>query len=254
MNIKEYEIAYSYFDKIVKLVLYSFAIHTNEPKDIIIRNFIAKGNASLQSIFSLWNIKNYNDCWILYRCILERLFYLRSLEKKNDYKDFDDWSFKVQFEMNNKIFSDKDYKHKIDPKDFMSTKEERNRYNSIRKQNIEWKRPNMDEIAKEMDLIFLYKFGYDHASSFVHPMANDGQEDFSNQTNITLNEDLFKNKIMVINNSCLITSLLVREGMNNCTLGWRNIMFDFFDHFNNSLKSGSDDYKNAFIKIVSLDR
>jgi hypothetical protein len=251
MNTVELIYSYNYLNEFTRLILNLFYKNTNELQDKIIGNFIARGNASMKGITILIENKNISDCYMLYRCILERMFYLRYLKNNNCYKEFDDWSFKVQYEMNNNLFSDKDMKIKPEIEDCKPTIEENKRYNELRNMNS-WKRPKMKDIAREMDLMFLYKFGYHHASSFVHPMANDGQIECAIQANINIDDRLFVGVYNLINNSLLICSLLIREGMNNSSLKWHDILFDFLDDYKNYMKCGNNKYINTISEIFTI--
>ena len=251
LPIESYKEAIDILDKFTTLILFSFAKHSAEVKDVIIRNFIARAIVSLNGIMKLWQISDYQDCWILNRCILDRLFHLRALAKCNTFELFEKWSFKQQYDYMNRIQSDPDFKGKLNLDFFKDMDQQKERYVAITKEEPRWERPKAEVVAKEMDLMFLYKYGYDYASSLVHPMANDGQEDFLRQTNL-IEEGLFPDQRVVIHNSCLIVSLLIQEGLNNSNLAWRGVIYDFLDNFRGLLKNGSKDYLLSFLKIGKL--
>lgn len=251
LPIESYKEAIDILEKFTILILFSFAKHSRGIKDVIIRNFIARAIVSLKGILKLWEVNDYQDCWVLNRCILDRLFHLRALAKNNTFELFEKWSFKQQYDFRNKLRSDTDFKGKLNPDFFKDTNEQKEKYATITKEQPRWERPKAETVAKEMDLIFLYKFGYDYASTLVHPMANDGQEDFLRLTNL-LEEELFTDQRVVINNSCLAVILLIQEGLNASTLAWRRLIFDFLDNFLSFLKNGSKDYLLSFLKIGKL--
>ncbi|MCL5882977.1 MAG: DUF5677 domain-containing protein [Actinobacteria bacterium] len=246
-----YEEAIEVFDRFAVLILFSFAEHGAGTKNVIIRNFIARTNASLKAIRELWKLKDYQDCWIIYRCILDRLFHLYFLAKTDSFEQFERWSFKQQYEFNNKVKSDQEFKHRFDPA-YEVTQKDKNRYAEICKNPVQWKRPFAEEVAKENKLDFLYKYGYDYASSHVHPLANDGFEDFLFQTKLKDENYSFIDHRVVINNSCLVASMLVQEGLNVSNLVWRAFIYDFLDDFRKYLEDGSADYKMTFYKIGKL--
>lgn len=233
------------------LILFSFTKHSTDIKDIIIRNLIARAIVSLKGIVKLWEVNDYQDCWVVNRCILDRLFHLETLARNNTFELFEKWSFKKQYDFSNKIRSDKDFKNKINSDFFKDTTERKEKYANITKEQPLWKRQNSETVAKNMDLIFLYKFGYDYASTLVHPMANDGEEDFLRLTNL-LEEELFTDQRVVLNNSCLAVILLIQKGLNECSLAWHKLIFNFLDDFLGFLRNGSKDYILSFLKISKL--
>jgi len=251
LPIKFYKEAIDILDVFTTIILLSLGEHGTSIKDTIIRNFIARSIVSLKGILKLWEEKDYQDCWILHRCILDRLFHLHALAKEDAFETFEKWSFKKQYEYKNKIRSDPYFRDKISPDFFKNMNKNKKRYTDICKEQPQWDRPKPEEIAKEMDLNFLYKYGYDYASTLVHPMANDGESDFLRQTKL-VPEEMFPDQRAVINNSCLAVVVIVQEGLNISSLLWRCIMFDFLDNFKIFLQNGSMDYKESFLKIGSL--
>src|SRR3972149_7937796 len=75
------------------MVLFCFAKHDCDTKNIIIRNFIARSAMSLKGVFALWEISDFQNAWIIYRALTDRMFHLHSIGSKNDFTEFDDWSF-----------------------------------------------------------------------------------------------------------------------------------------------------------------
>ncbi|MHA1360817.1 MAG: DUF5677 domain-containing protein [Candidatus Helarchaeota archaeon] len=250
-SIESYKEAIDILDIFTKIILFSFAEHGTGIKDIIIRNFIARGIVALKGILKLYEIDNYHDCWVLHRCILDRLFHLRALDADNKFEIFEKWSFKKQYEFKNKVRSDPEFKERVNPDYFKEMEKKRKKYDSICKEQPHWKRPKPETIAREMDLMFLYKYGYDYASTLVHPMANDGEADFLRQTKLAT-EEIFTDQRVVINNSCLAVVVLIQEGLNICDLLWRRLVFDFLGNFRSFLISGSEKYKISFYKIGIL--
>ncbi|MCI0794049.1 MAG: hypothetical protein J4O03_11350 [Chloroflexi bacterium] len=196
-------------------------------------------------------MERYHDCWILYRALIDRLFHLRALADNNDFLIFDDWSFMRQYEYRHRVRSDPEFKDTLNPEVFRDTHEERERYQEIKKRSPKWKRPHAETIAKKMGCEFLYKYSYDYASTHVHPMANDGDEDFRRLTGL-IQYDQPLDRRVILNNSCLTLVLLIQEGLNAGTLHWRTLVYDFLKHFMDSLRSGSKEYGITFIKIVEM--
>ena len=249
--VKAYREAIYILDVFTKIILFQFAEHSTGIKDNIIRNFIARGIVALKGIMKLWEISDYHDCWVLHRCILDRLFHLRALARDDTFELFERWSFKHQYDSRNKIRSDPDFKERINPEFFKDMDAQKERYAIISKERPQWKRPKPEEIAREMDYHFLYKYGYDYASRLVHPMADDGEEDFYRQTKLS-GRIFFIDQKVVINNSCIVVALVINEGLRYSNLVWRRLTFDFLKNFIDFLRSGSKKYQITFRKIVSL--
>jgi len=162
------------FNILVGTVLFELARYKLNKKDIIISNFIARANMITKAVYKLYGINDYQDCWILYRCLLDRLFHLYHLHDKNEFEVFEDWSFLEQYKAMNRLinhpqFDESKYKNIINQ--FVARKE-RGEY--LLKNPPKWRRPKAKEIANKLNMDFLYMFGYDYGSTHVHPMANDG--------------------------------------------------------------------------------
>ena len=228
LGFEQYNNLFNIFYKFIIIILFEFKKYNLKTKDIIIKNFISRSIVSLKSILELWKICDFQNCWIIFRCILERLFLLRDLQDSSSYEIFDKWSFKQQYDANNKVRNDSYFKERIDDKLFTLTEIQKERYDSISIEKIKWKRPRAEEIAKKMDLDFLYKYGYDYASTHIHPMANDGIEDFFRLLNLP-EKNNFPDQTIVIHNSFIVTKLLVQEGLNDSSFKWRAIIYNFLD-------------------------
>lgn len=250
-SIESYREAIDILDTFTTLILLSFAKHQAKVKDVIIRNFIARGIVSLKSILKLSEAGNYQDCWVLHRCLLDRLIHLVALHDKNEFEIFEKWSFKQQYEYMNKVRSDTDVKDKISPDFFDEFDKKKDKYAIISKEQPCWSRPKAEEIAKKMNLMFLYKYGYDYASSFVHPMANDGDNDFLRQTKLG-KERWPEDSLLVINNSCAVMILLIKEGLTYSSFLWRGIIGRFLEDYLSFLTSGANDYLSTFLTIGKL--
>lgn len=92
------------------MILFSFAKHAVDTKDLIIRNFIARSAVMLKAIFKLWEMQDYQDAWVIHRAFLDRLFHLHHLGAKDEFSEFDDWSFFEQYKAQNKVKSDPEFK------------------------------------------------------------------------------------------------------------------------------------------------
>jgi hypothetical protein len=117
----------------------------------------------------------------------------------------------------------------------------------IKRENANWSRPKAERIAKKMNLPFLYALGYDYASTHVHPMANDGEDDFLRITRTARRSTA--DQITVLHNSVVILLLLIQTGLNASDLHWRAVLYDFLDHCILLLERGSREYTTTLAKI-----
>jgi hypothetical protein len=218
---------------------------------VIIRNFMARACVSLNGVMVLWDVRDHHDCWVLYRCLLDRLFHLNYLIETDTFDQFEAWSFVEQYDLRHRSRSDADFRERLDREFFSDTDEEKRRIEEFRRHPPQWRRPKAWDVAKSMDLRFLYKQGYDCASTMVHPMANDGDADFYLITKGAL-PDAFPDQRAVLGNSCLVAYLIVREGLGGGGLLWRSVVHDFIDQGILRLQGESTDYLLALAKLRSL--
>ncbi|MFC2036314.1 DUF5677 domain-containing protein, partial [Chloroflexota bacterium] len=185
ISLSSYVQAVSVLTDYARIVLTSYDKTSNETRDIIIMNFMARSITSLRGILSLWQTQDYHDCWVLYRSILDRLFHLETLGRDDSFEAFDDWCFKNAYEYKIRCLSDSTIAEKIDETNreyFTPSKEDEKRFSELNKENITWKRPKASDVASKMGLDILYNYGYDFASGFVHPTSKEGKEDYSRLT------------------------------------------------------------------------
>ena len=233
--------------------MFEFARHsaTEVTRDQIVRNFIARADTMVRGIFRLWEIKDYGDCWIIHRALLDRLFHLHVLKNNDQFDLFDDWSFKMQYEAANRLRSDPALKGQTKGLvDDLAT-EHKARYQRLLENPPDWRRPKAEDIAQAMSLTFLYRYGYDFASQHVHPMANDGQEDFVNITHLEPKPNFPEWKI-VLSNSVLAASLIVQEALNASTLSWCRVVYDAVDGVRNFLLSASPEHHLPLAKVSRM--
>ena len=250
-SIEEYKAAAEAFAGLTGQLLYGFGDGPGDVKNQIIKNFIARTIKSVRSVLVLWELGDVQDCWILHRCLVDRFFHLVELGKSTSYEAFDDWSFVRQFEAQNRVRSDPSCKDLLDSPHFKPTREQKARYATLAKSPPQWYRPEPEDVAKGLKLPFLYYYSYHYASSHIHPMANDGWEDFHDITKLEPKPD-FPSQISVVHNTILIGCLLVQEGLNQSDFRWRAILHDFYEHLLKHLRDGSDDYKVTFMKVVNM--
>jgi hypothetical protein len=75
---EQYEEAFEALNGIAGAMLFEFNQHGEGHRDTIIRNFIARSLMMGRAVFKLYRLEDYHDCWILHRCLLDRLFHLEA--------------------------------------------------------------------------------------------------------------------------------------------------------------------------------
>ncbi len=228
------------------VVLLSFAKHGQGLRETIARNFVARGMSCTQSIFAVWKAGSEQDAWILHRSLLDRLLHLHHLGETDGFSGFEEYSFLSMYEARHQLLSDPDMRSKAPPSLKELQKSNKARYDEIAAKQSRWHRPK-PEVAKKMDLGFLYRFGYDYASTHVHPMAGDGEADFT--TLISPPHALTPPDATVVRNSILVQSMLVQEALNVSRMRWRAIVYDFLDQIRVFLETGDPQFHVTFYKI-----
>ncbi|MFC2099423.1 DUF5677 domain-containing protein [Candidatus Bipolaricaulota bacterium] len=230
------------------IVLFQLLDDSAELRDRVIRNFIARGMTCVESVEQLWHLKHYQDCYVLYRCLLDRLFHLHVLDRDDAYVEFDNSSFLEQFKTANYPRGQPGFKDRKDVHDFAAS--EKARYRELTKSKPpKWRIPDPLQVAKDMDLEFLYHLGYAHASQHVHPMSNDGEEDLERM--LMLRTEPRFDQRSVLSNAILAQLLLTRNGLSASSFDWRRVIGTFLDESIEFLKSGRGDYNITFMKIAS---
>lgn len=221
-------------------------------KDQIIGNFIARGTVCLDSICQLWMTGNYQDSIVLQRTLVDRMLLLRHLIDQAEFEIFERWSFQRQYQASQDNLSDPEIRAKLQPKWLMEATaqqaERRTRFEQEPKSD--WHRPNAKEIAKRTKLSHIYRVAYDYPSTEVHPMADDGKEDFARLLGLPL--ESYGGESVVLHNSLVTQIYLSNRGLRACDVVWRAFVSDFFDQMLSLLESGSREYMISFQKAMSL--
>lgn len=95
---------------------------------------------------------------------------------------------------------------------------------------------------------FLYKYGYDYASMHVHPMANDGQQDFYSITKLEP-APRFPPNITVLSNSILASSMILQDAMNHSSFKWRKLIWTYLEQVRELLDTGNLTYQQSFFEL-----
>lgn len=251
LPVESYTEALEPFHAISGIILVEFASQGWGERDGVIRNFIARTDMMVRAVFRLWDLQDFQDCWILYRCLLDRLFHLSHLQEHSQFELFEAWSFLEQYKYMNRLRSDPELSGAQESKAFDLTPEQKERARRLSKDPPVWHRPKPEEAAKRLDMRFLYRYGYDFGSTHVHPMANDGQQDFFTITKLEPAPE-FPDQRSILSNTLLVGTMIVQEGLNASTLSWRALVYDFFQDLRRLLDTGAEDYQRSFLKLVSL--
>lgn len=245
-----------YYDGIItsinytKVLLLEFARYSKSSRDKIIYRFIAKSAGLLESILILSQRKHFHECWILFRALVDRIIHLWYLNKHDDFEVFNEWTFVQKFETNNKLKSDKQFSKKINRKELTLTDEQLEKYKRLKSSGISWSRPKAEQVAKDNKLSFIYKYGYDIASTKVHPMSDEGMQDLNRLTGLEWDNIQFDNPFIILNNTLAVYNLLIEESLNISDLKWSAVMYNFTKEIMDFLESNNKAYKNTYKKIV----
>jgi len=223
LAVEEYGQVIDLLESFVVLVLRRFLQHefSLQTKDSILRNFLSRMAVSLRSIMVLFKEEDFHNCWVILRCVIDRLIHIGYLQRTNSFEEFEKWSLMERYKYLHKIKSDVGNRSKFD-KGF---KEAHDFFASIvsklDKSEIQWHRPRARETAKQMGLDFIYHYGYDHASTFVHPLADEGFTDFERLMHLPrLSQGA--NPVIVLQNSCFAGLLTLRHSLSASSLSWKS--------------------------------
>lgn len=250
-EIESYRAAADALYAVKGMVLFSFAKNGCDTKNIIIRNFIARSAMTLKSVFSLWDNGDFQNAWVVHRALLDRMFHLHSLGVNDDFCAFDGWSFFEQYKSQNRLKSDEFFKDQAVGWVYQINDEKKSRIKELERNKPKWRRPKAEDVAKDMGMEFLYKYGYDYGSTHVHPMANDGEQDFYTITKIE-HSPKFPSQITVISNTILASTMILQDSLNHSSFRWRKILWDFIDDIRKLLGDGDVSYQESFAKLAVL--
>jgi len=196
-------------------------------KDVYLRNSIAKTVSLLRTIDLLYTIEQYNEGWILYRSLIDRLVYLYYLIDNNKFIEFDEWTFLKLYEYRHNAKVDERFKRLLNNPKFKTKKGDGNTYKEIKKKNLKWEKPNALDILKAKDLDFIYKFGYDYASMHTHPMSWDGSKEFHNLTGLKPNPHDENDETLLVKDSLLISSIILNLIISNLSIEIPSMLIEF---------------------------
>lgn len=230
-------------------VLFEFAREPRDVRDAIIRNFVARGDMLCSAIFTLWDLSDFQDCWILHRCLMDRFLHLAHLSRTDGFEAFEEWSFLEQYRVLDRVLTDPIVSSGARSQVDAPTAEHRRRAKVLQANPPKWRRPKPEKVAADLEMRFLYRFGYDFASMHVHPMADDGLQDFHTLTGLKPGPD-FPNQITVLTNTVLVGTLILQEALNASSVGWRNLLFSLLDDLRDFLADGSTTYRARLATLM----
>ena len=214
----------------------------NTFKNQILRNFVSSAIVRLDSILRLYAAGNYDDCWILHRALVDRFVHLRSLVRNDDFDEFERWSFQRQFRDADAALSHPQVASRFAPDVLRQArelhKERQARINLEAKST--WKRPHAKQELSGQPLSVLFIGGYNFASTKVHPMADDGKDDFSRLVMQAPNPQA--KTIEVVHNSFAIFLLILNEWFRSKEVLWRSFVETFYSKMLEFLENGSKEY------------
>lgn len=254
LPVEGYAQAAQAFHGICGIILFEFAQRGTRgtgKRDVIIRNFIARTDMMVRAIMRLWELQDYQDCWILHRCLLDRLFHLCHLNEFDQFDVFEQWSFLQQYRALNLACSDPAFSQRPEARSFAATREQKIRGRTLEENPPKWQRPKAERVANRLGLHFLYRFGYDLASTHVHPMASDGEQDFFSITKLESDAE-FPDQRSVLSNTLLVASMIVQEALNASSLRWRALVYNILDEMRKFLGTGEDRYSPRLAQLSGL--
>ena len=115
---------------------------------------------------------------------------------------------------------------------------------------LEVPRRSSPKVERCLKLPILDRTGYDVASTSVHPMADDGKDEF--QALLKLPTEQYGDDRTVLHNSVLVQYLLVERGMSGCDLLWRNFVNDFLENWFAFVETSNIENLQACVRILTL--
>ena len=219
-------------------------------KNRIIENFVAAAITRLGSIFVLWEEGNYNDCWILHRALLERYMHLHRLVREDEFDEFQRWSTQRQFRDAESLLRVPYFFSDFAPDQLKGLQElaKAKRSHMDRDPKSNWRRPKARDESSDNEWL---RTAYDFGSMKVHPMHDDGEDDFARLLLMENTDDTVK--ISLLHNSFVLFHLIIGEWLQASDVSWKFFVFLFFKGINEFLRSGSREYKDALEFALELD-
>ena len=241
-----------------KSMLWEFGNQLDCPGKVKLKTsllFLARTIRQLDAIGKLANARFVSDGCILFRSMLERYFLFVHLCKMHEFEVFDDWCFKSQYVQLNAIKSIREFSGKPQIRQRRFSSEDKARYRRVCADELvkQWRRPDIESIARDLKMKFLYDAGYDWSSAYVHPVSTDGTVDYLHLMGRA--EEADANDIpTLVGNARLISVLHIRHFMNEPEYNWRHILYDLIDAFAETAGGQDCDYQGMLQAVQQLHR
>lgn len=150
---------------------------------------------------------------------------MANLQATDSFEAFEAWSFLEQVKAEGRVLGDSTVDTTRGDLFVPLTPEQKARAKSLFRDPPTWRRPKAEDVAKELGMRFLYTYGYSHASAWVHPMADDGDQDFHRITGLGPAPPM-PDQSTVLANTLLVDSLILQDAMNASTMSWMALVFN----------------------------
>jgi hypothetical protein len=214
----------------------------------ITRNYLAKSVKLVESIFQLWDATAIQECHILFRCLLDRLFHIRKLLAENSFEAFDEWSFVEQYDFNARAFAEPRFKSQTDLLPPVPEADKQRR-KELRNKTVGWVRPDAEEMANAIQRDYLYLYMFRSASMHIHPMANDGDRDYETVTGLR-STTVWPSQEYVLRNSILVLWTVLYDILFDLGVEATGTFRKFVDDLLVFLETGSQDYWRSYYALV----
>jgi len=235
-----------------RYILLKIAGKDQNRRDYYLRNSLAKATTLIISIDLLYSQGLISEGWSLYRNLIDRLIYIYYLMDNDLFEIFESTTKINVYEYNNTVKADELMVKKIKDDIFNATKDQANDYKNEKNKKLKFIKPDPKSVLKGKHLDFVYKYGYDYASSRVHPNFDDGLFEFHSLTGLKPNPyNRFDNSLL-IQDSILIYSVLSKEIMSGLSQNFRAIVYTFFTDSSKYYLDEKNNFLDSFQKIQLL--
>jgi hypothetical protein len=239
-----------------RLMLREFGNELDRPGHVKLKIsllFLARTIRQLDLIGALADGRFVSDGCILFRSLLERFLLFVHLSEVREFEVFDDWCFKRQYKQLNAIKSIREFSDRPDVQSRRFSDAEKERYQRVSAdQRVrEWRRPDMERVARKLRMKFLYDVGYDWGSAHVHPVSYDGEVDYLHLMGRGTDANTDEVPILV-GNACLISVMHIRHFMNEPEYNWRDVLYDLIGGLAKAAGREAFDYTDMLRKVQCL--
>jgi hypothetical protein len=216
--------------------------------------FLSRSIIQLTSISTLVRLDLVSDATALHRSMIERFLLFEELAYRAEFKLFAERCFLDLCKQDQRILSDPNIRDKSNVTARKFTPSRRRLYEEVDKDEAvrSWKRPRPEDVARRLDLKFLYDGGFDYASTHVHPNPFDGSSDYFRLVYPQREPTPSSLSATTLRNSQLACLLLNQTVMNVLPIRWRSFYFDLFSSLLDHLGASPAEYKDKLAKIIVM--